>query len=95
MEPRRDHLRVVENENVPRTQEVGQVADGAVLEGCSRTNDHHPGGIPRFGGAERDSVVRQVEVEKVDAHWVHRGGRGLSRGSGQPSKDPLPPPALP
>ena len=72
----------------PGAQQVRQVADGAVLERRSRTHDEQAGGIPRLGGPERDPVVRQVEIEKVDAHWVHRGGRGLSRGSGQPSMDP-------
>ena len=81
-----DHARVVEHQRVAGAQQVGQVADDAVVEpvpsprkrGEGRRPHHQqPRGIARDGGLQRDALVGQVEVEEVGAH-----DRGLTQRAG-------------
>ncbi len=75
VQPRRDHLGVVEHQGVARTQEIGQIADSAVLKHPVRPDHQHPRRIPRFGGTQGDAVVRQIEIKVRDAHLSPYSGR--------------------
>jgi hypothetical protein len=92
LERRRDHPRVVEHEGVAGAQQLGQVADGAVLGLGLGAGPHHEQArrVARAHGMQRDPVFRQLEVEQVGAHGrsfpcgsYHRrrpGGKGGMRG---------------
>ncbi|MNO00412.1 hypothetical protein D3C81_2202950 [compost metagenome] len=57
-----DDPRVVEHQGVAGLQEVRQVADDPVVQRA--VLDHQQArGIARLGGAQRDAVIVQVEVE--------------------------------
>ena len=81
METRGDHPGVVEHEHVAWGEQLGQVAHDAVFESrpepLARMNDEEPRGVARLGRAQRDALVRQLEVEIVDAHHPPRGRRRL------------------
>ena len=65
---RRDHLGVVEDEHIARREQVRQVADVAVVEPLPRLHHEQPGRVARPRRAERDALLRQVEIEEIDAH---------------------------
>ncbi|MNT08075.1 hypothetical protein D3C72_1428040 [compost metagenome] len=59
---RRDDARIIEHQGVAGLQEVRQVADDPVVQRA--VPDHQQArGIARLGGAQRDAVIGQVEVE--------------------------------
>ncbi len=66
-ELRRDHLGVIEDQAIAGAEALRQVRDDAVGN-VLPFDDHQPRGIPRPRGAQRDQLVRKVEVEEVDAH---------------------------
>ncbi len=66
-EPRRDHPGVVEHQQIARAQQLGQIPHAAVLE-CPLADDQQAGGIARPRRMLRDQLLRQVEVEQIDAH---------------------------
>jgi hypothetical protein len=70
VEARGNDLGVVEDQHVPGPEQVRQVADDAILQRLAGSNHEHARTIARFRRAERDPVVRQLEVEEVDAHGL-------------------------
>jgi hypothetical protein len=74
MQRRADHARIVEDQGVARPQKAGQVAHQMIRKlgsaAFAAAGPHHqkPGRIARIGGFERDTVLRQIECEKVGAH---------------------------
>ncbi len=68
-ERRGDDARVVEHQRIALAQQLGQVAHAAILEGdVTRRHHEHPRGIARADGVQRDALLGQLEIEKVDAH---------------------------
>ena len=66
-QPRRDHARVVEHEQIAGPEQRRQIAHAAILE--RRAADHQQtGGVPWPRRMLRDQPRRQVEIEQIDAH---------------------------
>src|SRR5580704_19204891 len=75
-QPRRNHLGVVEDEKIARTQQCRQIRDPPVFE-PSRCRDHQqPRRIARLARMQRNPLARQVKIEIVDVH-SHRAGNGV------------------
>ncbi|MBP1643046.1 MAG: hypothetical protein H6Q03_1715 [Acidobacteria bacterium] len=66
-EPRREHARVVDHQQVARPQQVGELADRAVTRRVLRVEDEQPAGAARERPL-RDPVRGQLEVEVADQH---------------------------
>ena len=75
---RRDHLGVVEDQRVARSQQRRQVGDDAILQCIARSHDKHPRRIARLRRPQRDALFGQVEIEKVDAHGIIFEGRSVA-----------------
>jgi hypothetical protein len=70
-----DDARIVEDEDVPGAQEIGQVGDPMIREGI-RPDEEQSGRVARLSRPQRDSLGRELEVEQVDAHSApRRAGR--------------------
>ncbi len=67
-EPRRDHLGVVEDEEITRPQQGRQIGDAAVRELAGRRDQQQPGRISRRARVFGDQRAGQVEIELVEAH---------------------------
>jgi hypothetical protein len=67
-EPRRDHLRVVQDEDVPFTKEGRKVRDAPVRDGSGAAVERHEARGAARGGALRDRRGREVEVEEGHVH---------------------------
>ena len=67
----RDHLGVVEDQQVAAAQQAWQIAHVAVVQAVGR-DIQEPRRIARRGRALGDQVVGKIEVEEIDAHagWV-------------------------
>ena len=65
----RDHARIVKDEGVAGSKEIGQVAHDPVLE-PSLAHHQQPGGIARLDRSQGDTVLGQVEVEIGGLHAV-------------------------
>ena len=63
-----DDARVIDDERVPRREQRRQIEDGAVGEFAIRRNDEQPRAIARARGPKRDRLLRQLEIEEIDAH---------------------------
>ena len=64
-----DDAGVVEDEDVAGVQQAGQIAHAPVLIGRICPPHHqHPRRIARAHGAQRDPLLRQVEIEQVNLH---------------------------
>ena len=63
---RRDHPRVVEDHQVSRPQQVRKVGHPAMDAAGGEIQEAR--GIARTGGARRDRLAREVEIEGVDPH---------------------------
>jgi hypothetical protein len=66
-ELRRNHPGVVGDEDIAGRQQIGQIADDAVVQPVPR-HMQKPGGVPRPGGILRDEFGGQVEVEIGETH---------------------------
>jgi hypothetical protein len=67
-EPRRDDPGLVEHEQVPGAQQLGQVGDATVLGRCAPPIDEQPRGVTRLDRCLRDPIVRQLVVEVGELH---------------------------
>ena len=66
---RRNHPRVVEDHQVSRPQQGRKVGHSAMGEAGGEIQEAR--GIARTGGARRDRLAREVEIEGVDPHrWL-------------------------
>ena len=78
----RDHLGVVEDQQVAPAQQAGQVAHAAIVQ-TLWCHIEQPRRIPRRDGPLGDEVLRQLEVEEIDAHQasgladIHDVGIGI------------------
>jgi hypothetical protein len=73
-EPGRVDGGVVQHQRVAPPQQLGQVADEAVLgRPPAAADDHEPRRVPRPGRLGGDPLGRQVVVEFVGAHGAERG----------------------
>ena len=64
---RRDHLGVVEDQQIARLQQLGQVAHAAVVQAVRR-HVEQACAVARYGRTLGDQLFGQVEVEEIDAH---------------------------
>ena len=82
-EPCRDHLGVVEDKQITRSQQGGQIRDSRVLY-PSRGRDHEqPSGIAQLAGTVRDQPARRLKIEIVETHrsrLTATGGQSVSVG---------------
>ena len=67
LQSRRDHLGVVEDQQVAAAQQARQVAHRAVVQAVGRDIEQARR-VARRDGPLGDQLVGQVEVEEVDAH---------------------------
>ena len=67
-ELRRDHLGVVEDQDVARCQQRRQVADGLIGQRTGRIDAEQARALPRRDRPERDPLRRQLEIEQINAH---------------------------
>ena len=68
MQPCRQDLGVVDDEDVAGQQELGQIAHAAVLDRARGVEgDEQTGGVARLARHLGDGVVGEVVVEAVDA----------------------------
>jgi hypothetical protein len=70
-----DHAGVVEHQAIAGPQLAGQVGD-AQIACLGAVEDEQARRIARRGGAQRDPVVRKLEVEKVYVHGYVSAGAG-------------------
>jgi hypothetical protein len=66
---RRNHARVVEDEQIARAQCGWEIRDRPVAR-LRAFQRQHPRGVARHSGAQRDPLWRQREIEQVDLHDV-------------------------
>ena len=69
-EPRRDHLGVVDDEEVARPHQLRQIGDMPVTEAARRRQHQEARRLARLGRPVGDQLARQGEVEIGE---VHRG----------------------
>src|ERR1019366_502855 len=69
--PRRDDLRVVQDEDVARAKKAGKIADGAMAEHARRAVQRHEARGAARRGPLGDRFGRQHEVEIRDVHTAH------------------------
>jgi hypothetical protein len=74
-QPRRDHLGVVEDEQIARPQQCRQIGDLPVLEPTRCGNNQQTSSIARLARMRRDQLAGQTKIEIVDVHRV-RGAEG-------------------
>jgi hypothetical protein len=68
-EPRRDHLRIVDDEEVAVTEQLHQIADVTVLRGdTGAAIDEQPGGVARLDRMLGDQLRRQRVIEVGELH---------------------------
>jgi hypothetical protein len=60
--------RVVDNERVSRTKVIRQGADDPIFEKPAAKRDEHAGAVAGIGGPKSDAILREVEVEEINAH---------------------------
>ena len=65
--PRND-LGIVEHEHVARPQQLRQLPHRAILDRPGRPHDHKARRIARLRRPKRDPLLRQLEIEFLDAH---------------------------
>ena len=70
----RDHLRLVDDDDVAGPEQVGQVGDGAVLGRRAPPVDEQAGGVAGLDRDLGDALGRQLVVEVVEAHGAARYG---------------------
>jgi hypothetical protein len=63
----RDDPGIVQNEQVARTQEIGQVPDLPIRK-PGRADMQKSGGVARLDRVLRDQVRRQLEIERIYPH---------------------------
>jgi hypothetical protein len=68
MELGRDDFRVVENEGIAGTKQIGKIAHMPVLERSLRPHHQEARRVARPRRSERDPVFGQIEIEEIDAH---------------------------
>ena len=70
----RDHLGVVEDERIAWLKQAGKVEHRAIGERGRRGGFDHqqPRRVARYGWPERDQLLRQMIVERIDAHGETR-----------------------
>jgi len=68
MKPRRYHPRVIDQQRIPCSQIVRQIAHAAMDEASVRLNHHQSRTVTRRRGTQRDLRVRQFEIEQADIH---------------------------
>src|SRR5947208_2739860 len=78
-QPGRDHLRVVEDEQIARAEQDRQISNPPVLKAPRGWYQQQPGRIARLARVPRDALARQVEIEIVDVH-------GFPGGDGAPAR---------
>ena len=78
-EARGEDLRVVEDEEVSRPQQAGQVRDEAVRDVSRRPAESHQAGRPAGCGALGDGLGRKEEVEVGDPHGAILSRPGAHR----------------
>lgn len=76
VEPRRNNPRVVDDQQVARTQEPRQIADDSVTERTG-TNAQKPCGLARDQRPLRNQAVGKLEIEQIYTH-----GEGDNFGNG-------------
>ena len=76
----RDHLGVVEHQEIARPQQFGQIGDMPVGQLAGGRDHQQPGAVARLGRAVGDQVARQVETEigKLHRRLTRAKARGLS-----------------
>ena len=81
----REHLRVVENEQVAGIEQIGQVAEGAVFESTRlAADDEQPRLIAPVRRVLCDQVLGQVVVEEGHGRGQETGDRRQSAGVSDP-----------
>ena len=55
---------------IARLEPVRQAGDGVVAQHAVTLDHQQPRGFPRTGGAQRDVLRRQVEIEEIGAHGL-------------------------
>ena len=81
--PRGDDLRHVPDENVARTEQIGEIRENSVADGpCLAIQNHESSTISRFNRMLRDAIGRKMEVEFGSLHGEsHPGIPNFSVGS--------------
>ena len=67
-EAAREHLRIVENQQVARAKKPPEVGERRVLERPASARHHQQPRTPAFGGLLRDQRLGQLEVEVGNVH---------------------------
>jgi hypothetical protein len=83
-EPHRKHFGIIDDEEITRTQQYGQVCDLPVFEAARARNEQQTSGIARFARVRRDQLARQIEIKIRDAHQLILALIGDERVGGSP-----------
>src|SRR5439155_12678452 len=78
---RRDHLGIVDDECIARTEETGEIAHRPILEIRCQAGPHHqePRRVAWDGRPQSDPFGRQLEVEEISPHAPsYKGARSRS-----------------
>ena len=77
----RDHLGLVDDEQVAGTEELGEVTHDAVIGWRGSTVDQQPRRVARLDGHLGDAVGGQLVVELIQPHGAPRYGSRRSGGA--------------
>ena len=69
-EARVNDARVIDDQRIAGREKLRQVADGTVHERAICRDDEQTRAVARIGGTQRDRLLRQLEIEEIDAHGV-------------------------
>ena len=83
-EPHRKHFGIIEDEEITRTQQYGQVSDLPVFEAACARNEQQTSGIAGFARVRGDQLARQIEIKIRDAHQLILALIGDERVGGSP-----------
>src|SRR5688572_5779353 len=61
-------LRVVEDQEIAGIEQIGKLAYPAIVELCRRPNDQQLCAVPGRDRSKRDTLLRQLEIERIDTH---------------------------
>ena len=80
LQPRRNHLGVIDDQRVAGLQQVRQIAHTAIIEFrlLARPHDQQPRRIARNNRPQRNPLWREFEIEQIRAHRAviaHNRGR--------------------
>src|SRR5262249_35804759 len=96
-QPGRHHPRVVQDQQIPRRQQLGQVGEDVVRQSARRpfaraAKDQQPGPVPPRRRFLRDEMLGKTVIEVARMHRRPKGGFGWWGGEVPPrSSTPSPP----